>query len=109
MDGHPAQAGPVNGNEHTPEGATAGKPRILFVAEAVTLAHVARPAVLAQALDRDVYEVFFATASRYNELFPEMRRAVLFASNLDEFRMRGLAFLHDFEIVFFRTGMGFDC
>ena len=48
------------------------KPRILFIAEAVTLAHVARPAVLAQALNRDEYEVFFATDPRYNHLFPEL-------------------------------------
>ena len=42
------------------------------MAEAVTLAHVARPAVLALALDPDVYEVFFATDPRYNQLFPEL-------------------------------------
>jgi UDP:flavonoid glycosyltransferase YjiC (YdhE family) len=47
------------------------KPRILFVAEAVTLAHVARPAVLARALDPSRYEVVFATDPRYNRLFPD--------------------------------------
>lgn len=46
------------------------KPIVLFVAEAVTLAHVARPAVLAQALDENRYKIFFATDPRYNELFP---------------------------------------
>ncbi len=72
MDDHPEQAGPLNGSEHKRPSGTTGKPKILFVAEAVTLAHVARPAVLAQALDRDVYEVFFATDPRYNQLFPEL-------------------------------------
>ena len=48
------------------------KPRILFIAEAVTLAHVARPAVLAAALDQSLYEVFFAVDPRYNALFPEL-------------------------------------
>ena len=47
------------------------KPRILFIAEAVTLAHVARPAVLASALDQSAYEVLFAVDPRYNDLFPE--------------------------------------
>ena len=36
--------------------------RILFVAEAVTLAHVVRPFVLAQALDPERYEIHFACA-----------------------------------------------
>ena len=72
MDDHPEHAGPVSGSERTRPSGTTDKPRILFVAEAVTLAHVARPAVLAQALDRDVYEVFFATDPRYNQLFPEL-------------------------------------
>ena len=72
MDVHSEQAEPVSGSEQTRSGGFTGKPKILFVAEAVTLAHVARPAVLAQSLDRDVYEVFFATDPRYNELFPEL-------------------------------------
>jgi UDP:flavonoid glycosyltransferase YjiC (YdhE family) len=38
--------------------------RILFVAEAVTLAHVARPLVLAQALPPETYEVHFACPTR---------------------------------------------
>ena len=41
--------------------------RILFVAEAVSLAHVARLALLAGALDRARYEVWFASAR-----FPEL-------------------------------------
>ena len=39
--------------------------RILFVGEAVTLAHVARPLVLANALDPARYEVIFACANQY--------------------------------------------
>ena len=72
MDDHPGQAGPVSNNEHRRPSGNTDKLKVLFVAEAVTLAHVARPAVLAQALDRDVYEVFFATDPRYNQLFPEL-------------------------------------
>ena len=72
MDDQPEQTGSMSGSEHTAAGENTGKPRILFVAEAVTLAHVARPAVLAQALDQDEYEVFFATDPRYNQLFPEL-------------------------------------
>jgi len=72
MADHAEQTVPVSDIEHTRPSGTTGKPKILFVAEAVTLAHVARPAVLAQALDRDEYEVFFATDPRYNQLFPEL-------------------------------------
>lgn len=45
--------------------------RILFVAEAVTLAHVARPHVLANSLPSDRYEVLFASDSRYQRLFQD--------------------------------------
>jgi UDP:flavonoid glycosyltransferase YjiC (YdhE family) len=38
---------------------------ILFVGEAATLAHVARPLVLASALDRDCFDVVFACDPRY--------------------------------------------
>jgi len=62
----------VSGSDHKRPGETTGKPKILFVAEAVTLAHVARPAVLANGLDHDMYEVTFATDPRYNQLFPEL-------------------------------------
>jgi UDP:flavonoid glycosyltransferase YjiC (YdhE family) len=48
------------------------RPRILFIAEAVTLAHVARPAVLAQSLDPTLYEVYFASDPRYSELLPDV-------------------------------------
>lgn len=43
--------------------------RLLFIAEAVTLAHVARPYVLASALDPEVYEIAFASDPRFNGLF----------------------------------------
>ena len=43
--------------------------RILFMAEAVTLAHVVRPLVLAQALDPEQYEVHFAADGRYDFVF----------------------------------------
>ncbi|HMV72715.1 MAG TPA: glycosyl transferase family 1, partial [Pseudomonadales bacterium] len=47
------------------------KKRVLFVAEAVTLAHVARPMVLARALDPQRHTVEFAWDPRYARLFPE--------------------------------------
>lgn len=46
--------------------------RVLFVGEAVTLSHVARPAVLAKALDPDRYEVFLACDPRYNALLGDL-------------------------------------
>ena len=60
---------------------SAGRLKALFIAEAVTLAHVACPAVWAQTLDSDLYEVSFAAGSRYNHLFsscwaPALSRSV---------------------------------
>ena len=43
--------------------------KILFIAEAVTLAHVGRPLALAAALDRSQYEVPFACADGYDFCF----------------------------------------
>jgi len=43
-------------------------PRILFIAEAVTLAHVARPFVLASGLDPARYDVHFACDPRFKDL-----------------------------------------
>lgn len=40
--------------------------RVLFFAEAVTLAHVARPRVLAEALDPNAYEVHFACGPAFD-------------------------------------------
>jgi UDP:flavonoid glycosyltransferase YjiC (YdhE family) len=42
--------------------------RILFIGEAVTLAHVARPFFLAESLDSSLYEVHFACDLRYKAL-----------------------------------------
>ncbi len=42
--------------------------RVLFVAEAATLAHVARPAVLIASLDRNLYEPYLACDTRYDRL-----------------------------------------
>lgn len=50
----------------------ARKIRILFVAEAVTLAHVARPVTLAQGLDGQHFDVHLAHHPRYRELLGEL-------------------------------------
>ena len=42
------------------------KTKILFVSEAVSLAHVARPSVLAAAIDRDRFEVHFASNGQFS-------------------------------------------
>lgn len=42
-----------------------GRPTVLFIADAVTLAHVARPAALAQALDANKFNVVLACDPRY--------------------------------------------
>lgn len=54
----------------TESGRTGRRRRVLFLAEAVSLAHMARPVVLAQALDPERYEVCLAADSRYDHLFP---------------------------------------
>jgi UDP:flavonoid glycosyltransferase YjiC (YdhE family) len=46
-----------------------GRKKILFIAEAVTLAHVGRAIVLAQALDPALFEVHFACADGYDFCF----------------------------------------
>tara|TARA_R110000823_G_scaffold210224_14_gene340581 strand:+ start:12154 stop:13395 length:1242 start_codon:yes stop_codon:yes gene_type:complete len=48
------------------------KKRVLFVAEAVTLAHVARPVALARALDGEPYEVHLAHHPRYREVLGDL-------------------------------------
>ena len=45
--------------------------KILFVAEAVTLAHVGRPLALARTLDRQRYDVHFACAPGYEPFFKD--------------------------------------
>lgn len=47
--------------------------RVLFIAEAVTLAHVARPLSLAAALDPARYDIFFACNPRYESLVSELK------------------------------------
>lgn len=55
-----------------PARAGAGRRRILFVAEAVTLCHMVRPVVLARALDPAHYDVHLACHPRYLPLFREL-------------------------------------
>ena len=45
------------------------RPKILFIGEAVSLAHVARPLALAKKLNLNQYDVHFACDSRYDSLF----------------------------------------
>ncbi|MDB5795503.1 MAG: PGL/p-HBAD biosynthesis rhamnosyltransferase [Noviherbaspirillum sp.] len=47
--------------------------KVLFVAEAVTLAHIGRPLALADALDPERYEVYFACAEGYEFCFRNSR------------------------------------
>ena len=48
------------------------KQRILFIAEAVTLAHVARLVGLARSLASDQYEICLACDPRYNDLIGDL-------------------------------------
>lgn len=50
--------------------------RVLFFAEAATLAHVARPTVLAQSLDRSRFEVCVATGEDFRSLVTDARLPV---------------------------------
>lgn len=52
-----------------PQAPQAGRKKILFIAEAVTLAHVGRAITLAQALDPALFEVHFACADGYDFCF----------------------------------------
>ena len=47
--------------------------KILFIAECVTLAHMARPAVLAKSLEDAPYEVVLASDGRYDGLFSPLQ------------------------------------
>lgn len=47
---------------------TSAKRRVLFIGEAVTLSHVARPVVLAKALDSERFDVTLACDPRYGSL-----------------------------------------
>lgn len=57
---------------HQQPGGTAltQRKRVLFIAESATLAHIARPYTLAQGLDPAAWEVIFACADDYLQLFP---------------------------------------
>jgi UDP:flavonoid glycosyltransferase YjiC (YdhE family) len=63
------------------------RPRILFFAEAVTLAHVTRPLTLAQALDADKFEIHFACAPGKDFLFNDvnLKRWPIFSIKDDVF------------------------
>lgn len=61
-----------DGRNGMPPLVTSSRRRILFVGEAVTLAHVVRPVVLARALDPARYEVVLACDGRYLKLFGEL-------------------------------------
>jgi len=56
----------------TNEAARRRRLRVLFVAEAVTLAHVARPVVLAQGLDSSRFEAILAADPRYQSLWKDL-------------------------------------
>lgn len=55
----------------SPPPAQSGRKKILFMAEAVTLAHVGRAIALAQSLDPALFEVHFACADGYDFCFTE--------------------------------------
>jgi UDP:flavonoid glycosyltransferase YjiC (YdhE family) len=50
---------------------TGARRRVLFMAEATTLAHVTRPMVLARALDAAQYEIHFACAQGYDNFLAD--------------------------------------
>lgn len=45
------------------------RPRVLFFAESLTLCHITRPLVLAQGLDRQIYDVHVACNEQYHHLY----------------------------------------
>ncbi len=61
--------------------------RVLFIAECVTLAHMARPAVLAQGIGEGRYDIVFAADRRYHSLFPDLpgSREELFSISSERF------------------------
>lgn len=68
-------------------GPGAKRKRVLFVGEAVTLAHVARPAALAAALDADRFDIHFAADPRFDRLIDgrDWTRHALFSVSPAEF------------------------
>lgn len=79
------ESGPPSPRER--EG-TARRRRILFVAEAVTLAHIARPVALTQGLDPSRFEAILATAPRYEPLWRDLRCPVRTIDSIPEGRFR---------------------
>jgi len=77
--------------------------RILFVAEAVTLAHVGRMYALASALDRDKYTPLLAWHPRYNRLLGEIHDEFypLESINTGQFleRLRAAKPVYDFRTM----------
>ncbi len=77
--------------------------RILFVAEAVTLAHVARPLVLAQSLDPAQYEIHFASAKRFELAFEKtnFRRWEITSTSSEQFlrALAGGSRLYDYQTL----------
>ena len=47
--------------------------KVLFFSEAVTLAHIVRPIVLAKSLDPLSYESVLVAHPRYRQLFPDIK------------------------------------
>ena len=64
--------------------------RILFIAEAVTLAHVSRACVLARTLDPERYEIDAAWDPRFNKLLGDLPFPVhnIHSLRTDEFLRR---------------------
>lgn len=62
-------------NNHT-QGHASQHHRILFFAEAVTLAHAVRPVALAQSLDPQRFTAILAWDNRYRGLFPDLALSV---------------------------------
>lgn len=62
-------ATPDTSRSNTPTDTSSRPVRVLFFAEAVTLAHVARPLVLAQGLPPDQFEPIIAVDPRYEKLY----------------------------------------
>lgn len=62
--------------------------KILFVAEAVTLAHISRPFLLAKCLDTSLFDVFFAADSHYDHIVPlgDFKRSHINSPSPLEFR-----------------------
>jgi UDP:flavonoid glycosyltransferase YjiC (YdhE family) len=60
------------GEEASAHAHTVTRRRVLFVAEAVTLTHAARPVELARTLDPSIYDVVLAWDPRYARLFPPL-------------------------------------